>query len=159
MAEFVTIKTQPRSLFGGANTRRLRKQGLMPAVLYGHKEETVPVVLQRDEFDEGRPPRRPRRGPRDDGKTEKALIRELQWDHLGKEVLHVDFKRVCEDERIIIGVPIELRGIAPGVTGGGVLDQPLHTCSTSSAWPWPCRSRSASTSASCSWARRSTSRT
>ena len=42
-------------------------------------------------------------------------------------MLHVDFTRVAADERIKVVVPIELRGIAPGVTAGGVLDQPLHT--------------------------------
>src|SRR5439155_17618767 len=47
--------------------------------------------------------------------------------HLGKEVLHVDFMRVSQDERIEVPVRIELKGIAPGVTGGGILDQPLHT--------------------------------
>ena len=62
-----------------------------------------------------------------DGKTEKALIHEVQWDHLGKDMLHVDFTRVAADERVVVTVPIELRGIAPGVTAGGVLDQPLHT--------------------------------
>jgi large subunit ribosomal protein L25 len=50
----------------------------------------------------------------------------VQWDHLGKEVLHIDFERVSADERIHVSVPIELRGVAPGVTGGGVLDQPMH---------------------------------
>jgi large subunit ribosomal protein L25 len=43
------------------------------------------------------------------------------------EVLHVDFTRVAADERIHVMVPLEIRGIAPGVTGGGILDQPLHT--------------------------------
>src|SRR5206468_4967888 len=49
------------------------------------------------------------------------------WDHLGKDVLHIDFERVSADERIEVPVRIELKGIAPGVTGGGILDQPLHT--------------------------------
>jgi large subunit ribosomal protein L25 len=61
-----------------------------------------------------------------DGTAETALIREVQWDHLGKEVLHVDFARVSKDERIHVSVRLELRGTAPGVTAGGVLDQPLH---------------------------------
>jgi large subunit ribosomal protein L25 len=63
------------------------------------------------------------------GKQEKALIRDVQWDHLGKELLHVDFARVAADERIVLTVPIELRGTSPGVTAGGVLDQPIHTLS------------------------------
>jgi large subunit ribosomal protein L25 len=126
MADFVRIKTQPRTLFGSANTRRLRKQGLMPAVIYGHKEEVVSVVLPRDEFEKA-----VRKGAHIvdieyNGKTEKARIRELQWDHLGKEALHADFMRVSQDERIVIGVPIVLRGVAPGIAEGGVLDQPIH---------------------------------
>jgi large subunit ribosomal protein L25 len=65
-----------------------------------------------------------------DGKTEKALIKEVQWDHLGKEVLHVDFARVAADERVVVSVPIEIKGAAVGVTaGGGVLDQPMHILS------------------------------
>jgi large subunit ribosomal protein L25 len=40
--------------------------------------------------------------------------------------LHVDFARVAADERIKIEVRIELRGTAPGVTAGGLLDQPIH---------------------------------
>lgn len=127
MAETIVLKTQPRKLFGGANAKRLRKQGLLPAVVYGHKEEHLTVVLSRDEFEKAF-----RHGVRvlelDTGvKKETARIRELQWDHLGKDVVHVDFMRVSKDERIVVNVRIELRGIAPGVGPGGVLDQPLHT--------------------------------
>src|SRR5262249_18835617 len=53
-------------------------------------------------------------------------IREVQWDHLGKEILHIDFNRVAADERIHVSVPLEVRGTAPGVTEGGLLDQPIH---------------------------------
>jgi large subunit ribosomal protein L25 len=54
------------------------------------------------------------------------LISELQWDHLGKALLHADFQRVAVDERVSVTVPIELKGTAPGVTAGGALEQPLH---------------------------------
>src|SRR5260370_30980023 len=53
----------------------------------------------------------------------------MQWDFLGKEILHVDLTRVAADERITVSVKLEIRGIAPGVTSGGVLDQPLHELS------------------------------
>jgi large subunit ribosomal protein L25 len=49
------------------------------------------------------------------------------------ELLHVDFRRVAADERIHVTVPVELKGIAPGVTGGGILDQPIHTLSVECA--------------------------
>jgi large subunit ribosomal protein L25 len=127
MAESVTLTTQKRQSRGSAEARRLRKRGQIPAVLYGHKEATISLAIPQEEFDAIL-----RRHTRVvdlqvDGKPEKALIREVQWDHLGHDVLHVDFARVAADERIQIDVRIELRGIAPGATGGGVLDQPLHS--------------------------------
>jgi large subunit ribosomal protein L25 len=127
MAESVLLVSQPRSTRGTHEARRMRKKGMIPGVLYGHKEQTVSVMLPRDELY-----RVIRHGIRvvdlqAGGKTETALIRDVQWDHLGLDILHVDFARVAADERIKIEVRIELRGTAPGVTAGGVLDQPIHS--------------------------------
>jgi large subunit ribosomal protein L25 len=127
MAETVALTLQPRAERGSKKAARLRQRGLVPAIVYGHKEATAAVTLPLEQLEAA-----VRHGTRvfdlqADGKTEKAVITELQWDHLGKTILHVDFKRVSKDERIKVHVPLELRGIAPGVTGGGILDQPLHT--------------------------------
>ena len=126
MAEALVLITEQRSGRGKQLANRLRRQGRVPAVLYGHKEATVSVSLQRDELEKAI-----RHGVRvldlksgDD--VQKVLIREVQWDHLGKDLLHVDFARVGADERVEVTVPVELRGIAPGVAAGGVLDQPIH---------------------------------
>jgi large subunit ribosomal protein L25 len=127
MADSVKLVTQKRDPKGSAEARRLRRRGLIPAVLYGHKEETVPLAISREEFAALLRHHTRVVDLQNEGKQEKALIREVQWDHLGHDVLHVDFARVAEDERIKIEVRIELRGTAPGATGGGVLDQPLHT--------------------------------
>jgi large subunit ribosomal protein L25 len=127
MAETMVLEAQPRTKHGSHHAEKLRKAGKVPAVLYGHKEVTVSLALSRDDLTKAI-----RKGARvldlkTDGGTQKALISEVQWDHLGVDLVHVDFKRVDINERIHVSVPIELRGIAPGVTGGGVLDQPLHT--------------------------------
>jgi large subunit ribosomal protein L25 len=127
MAESVLLESRPRPSRGTHAARRLRREGLIPAVVYGHKEVVLSIALAKDDLMKAL-----RHGVRvvdlrADGKEEKALIRDVQYDHLGQEVLHVDFARVSADERITIQVPIELRGIAPGVTAGGLLDQPLHT--------------------------------
>jgi len=127
MAETVTLGANARKENGSQAARRLRREGKVPAVLYGHKEATIMLTLDRDEVTKAL-----RHGARvvdlkpEGGKEEKAFIRELQWDHLGKTLMHVDFTRVSLDERINVTVRLELRGIAPGVSGGGVLDQPLH---------------------------------
>ena len=58
--------------------------------------------------------------------NEKALIRDLQWDTFGTHVLHVDFARVSEHERIEVKVAVELRGQAVGVKDGGVVEHFVH---------------------------------
>jgi large subunit ribosomal protein L25 len=127
MAETVVLTTEKRDRCGSHAAERLRKTGRIPAVIYGHKEENEHVSLLRDDLIKAF-----RHGARVvDLQTtrgvEKALIRDIQWDHLGKEILHVDFARISADERYVVSVPIELRGISPGVNAGGILDQPLHT--------------------------------
>lgn len=129
MAESVVLVAKPREGRGSQAAKRLRKQGLVPGILYGHKEANVALSLSGEELHKA-----VRHGVRvvdlqADGKEEKALIKDIQWDYLGKEILHVDFARVSLDERIVVTVPVELRGTAPGVNAGGVLDQPIHTLS------------------------------
>lgn len=126
MADAVQLKTEPRTGQGSRDANRLRKAGRVPAVVYGHKEATVALTVSRDELAAAL-----RHHARTvdlvvDGKTETALIQEVQHDHLGSGLMHVDFRRVSRDERVRTTVEIELRGTAPGATGGGVLDQPLH---------------------------------
>jgi large subunit ribosomal protein L25 len=127
MAEIVLLPTEMREGRGTRISEKLRKLGKVPAVVYGHKEKTLSISVGHDVLLSA-----VRHGARIvdvqlDGKVEKAQIMELQWDYLGKDVLHVDFKRVSADERIQITVPVELKGIAPGIAAGGLLDQPLHT--------------------------------
>jgi large subunit ribosomal protein L25 len=126
MAESTQLTARKREGRGSKLAERLRKQGLVPAVVYGHKEATISVAIPRDEFAAVL-----RHGQRivdlqTDGHVQKTLIRDIQWDALGQEVLHVDFARVSADERIEIDVTVELRGTAPGATAGGVVDHVLH---------------------------------
>lgn len=129
MAESIVFVTQPRATTGSQRARQMRRKGLVPAVVYGHKEATLSITLPLDEVQKAL-----RHGVRvvdlkTDGNLQKALIREVQWDHLGKELLHIDFARVSEDERVVVSVPVELKGTAPGIAAGGALDQPMHTIS------------------------------
>ena len=85
-------------------------------------------------------------------------MRDVQWDHLGKEIIHLDFARVSADESIETEVRLDIRGTAPGVAEGGVLEQLVHTLRVTcraSAIPDAIRVDSAT----CTWARRSTSAT
>jgi large subunit ribosomal protein L25 len=128
MLEDAIIHANVRQQTGSRAMRRLRASGKIPAVIYGHKLATVPLAV-----DASRIYARLRHGAHGlleldiDGARESAVIKALQWDVFGKEVLHVDFARVSKDERVTLEVPIILRGTAPGIAEGGVLEQPLHS--------------------------------
>src|SRR5438067_8955878 len=120
----ITIK--PRAELGSRANKRLRDSGFVPGVIYGHKEAVVPVTLPRKEVSNHLS-----RGAHIfdlslDGKNEKVLVKEVQYDHLGIEVIHVDFARVSLDERVEVTVPLELKGTPKGEADGGVLQQILN---------------------------------
>jgi large subunit ribosomal protein L25 len=123
MAQSAQISAKNRSELGSRANKRLRDAGFVPGVIYGHKEAVVPVTLPRKElanhlshgahlFDLAL-----------EGKSEKVLVKEVQFDHLGHEVIHVDFARVSLDEKVEVTVPLELRGEPKGEADGGVLQQ------------------------------------
>jgi large subunit ribosomal protein L25 len=126
MADALTLNTEARTNKGSRDAGRLRKAGRIPGIVYGHKVAPAPVTVSRDELLSAL-----RQHARTlqlviGGKNETVMIQNVQHDHLGSHVLHVDFRRVSADERVRTTVDIELRGVAPGTNSGGVLDQPLH---------------------------------
>jgi len=115
-----------RDAFGSQNTRRLRRNGHIPAILYGHGKENVPLAVP-----EGQVQQAIRQKARlidlQGAVQESALIREVQWDALGNEILHMDLTRVSATEMVRIQVGLETRGTAAGVTAGGVVKLLIHT--------------------------------
>ncbi|MBI3823085.1 MAG: 50S ribosomal protein L25 [Planctomycetes bacterium] len=129
MAEIFVLQVQERKTRGTNASKQLRKKGLVPAVIYGHGEATASLSVPGDELNKAI-----RHGVRIfdvtlNGAAQKALLRDVQWDALGHDVLHADFYRVSADETITLEVKVELRGTAPGVTAGGVLVQQIHSLS------------------------------
>lgn len=127
MSAVVSLKAEPRTGSGSAAAIKLRKKGLVPGIVYGHKEANVAVTVNAEELDRAIRVQHARvLDLQLEGKKETVLIRELQWDTFGRVMLHIDFARVSATDRVKVTVPVELRN-TPKVTGGGVLDQPLHT--------------------------------
>jgi large subunit ribosomal protein L25 len=122
------LQVEPRSLHGKRNSRRLRRAGMVPAVLYGHGLECVSLAVQV-----GRLETVLRHGSRlvnlTGAANESAFIRELQWDTFGTHLLHVDLTRISAHEKVEVQVTVELRGEAPGVREGGVVSQLIHQVS------------------------------
>ncbi len=105
--------------------KRLRQTGKIPAVLYGHGEGTVMLTASEKEINK----------MIDIGShivalagevTGTALVKEVQWDALGSNVLHLDLARVDADEKVEVTLQVELHGEAPGLKNGGVVSLIQH---------------------------------
>ena len=124
MAEVLNV--QLRESRGKRNAKRMRRSGQLPAVLYGHGKDSLSLMLVADEVGAAM-----RHGSKlvelkGKGISENALIRDLQWDALGNDVLHIDLLRVDAGERLTVQVAVELRGEAPGLKEGGVVEHLVH---------------------------------
>jgi large subunit ribosomal protein L25 len=126
----LTVKT--RELLGSGATRRLRRQGLVPGVLYGHGE---PISISVEE----RELRRALTGAAGlhslldvevdgTGKAHASILKDYQVDKVRGGVIHIDLQEVRLDQPITASVSVHLMGgeDAPGVREGGVLSQPLR---------------------------------
>jgi large subunit ribosomal protein L25 len=126
-----TLKVEVRETRGKRHARRLRQSGAVPAILYGHGEANLSLSIPLDQVKSA-----VRHGARvvdlAGAVTEKAFIRDLQWDTFGLEVLHLDLARVSADEKVEVEVVVELRGESPGAKEGGVVSQVLHQVSVES---------------------------
>jgi len=121
-----------REKLGSAESRRLRKEGLVPGVLYGNGEPVSICIAEREL-------RRALTGSAGlhaildvevDGKgeTHASILKEYQVDPVRGLVTHVDLQEVRLDQAISASVQVQLVGgeDAPGVREGGVLSQPLR---------------------------------
>ncbi|HUT13134.1 MAG TPA: 50S ribosomal protein L25 [Thermoguttaceae bacterium] len=123
MAE--TLKVEVRESRGKRNARRLRKTGKIPGILYGHGEENVSLSVPSETLKT-----MVMHGSRlvtlASGVDESAFIRDVQWDTWGTHILHVDFTRISATEKVDVQVGVELRGEAPGIKEGGIIEHLVH---------------------------------
>ncbi|OGP54120.1 MAG: hypothetical protein A2Y65_12955 [Deltaproteobacteria bacterium RBG_13_52_11] len=120
---------------GKEEARRLRHQGLIPAVVYGQREETIPVTLNPQELSkvlrEGSGERTlinlTIEGLQDGPITKTVILKEKQIDPLKRTLLHADLYTIAMDEEINVNIPVRIVGKAAGVTvQGGILEQVLR---------------------------------
>ena len=108
--------------------KRLRQTGQIPAVLYGHGEDTIMLNVAAKDLNK----------VIDHGShivelagsvSQSAFIKSIQWDAFGSSVLHLDLTRVDANEEVEVTLPIELKGEAPGTHKGGVVKFLKHELS------------------------------
>ena len=137
MAEAVTIHVQARDPgknkgTGSRVSRKLRAQGRIPAIIYGHKQAPAPISLSRDDvWSMIKKATHVAQLKIGDAATEMVLVRDVQWDHLGKEIIHLDFARVSADESIHTQVNLDYHGTPAGLGEGGVLEVVIHSVEVS----------------------------
>jgi large subunit ribosomal protein L25 len=123
MAQTANINAQNRTALGSRANKRLRDTGLIPGVVYGHKQNVLPISLPKKELVNHLEHGAHLFALNLDGQNENVLVKEVQYDHLGLEVLHIDFARVDLNERVQVTIPLELKGTPKGEADGGVLTQ------------------------------------
>lgn len=120
------IGAERRQEKGPKAARRMRREGVVPGVLYGHGDNT-PISIR--EFDLMKLLVTPHVYLVElelEGKVEKVLVQEVQYHPVSDRPVHIDFYRYSEDEPIVMNIPVELVGHAVGVRAGGKLVQPVR---------------------------------
>jgi len=120
------IKAEKREIFGKNASRRLRREGMIPAILYGGGSSNVPLTLKKQDVfmilrsDTGE---NTVFQVSFDSESRDIMIKELQRDPVTDEILHADFVHIAMDKVIQVSVPVVSVGEAVGVkTEGGFVD-------------------------------------
>ncbi len=116
------IKGSKRVAGGKKAVKALRKEGLVPCVIYGNGTEATSFAVEETQF------RNLIYTPNIyivnveiDGKVQKAILKDLQFHPVSDELLHVDFLEVTDDKPVTIALPISIEGNSEGVRAGGKL--------------------------------------
>ena len=122
MVETLVLKAERRTGSGTRVARKERASGLVPCIIYGHKQEPVSVVLDYHDLALEIQHHHRLLEVDLDGEQTKLLVKDVQYDHLGDTIVHIDLTRVNIDERVGVTVGVELKGTPVGIADGGALD-------------------------------------
>ncbi|MBU4527235.1 MAG: 50S ribosomal protein L25/general stress protein Ctc [Hoeflea sp.] len=126
------LKAEARAQVGKGSARELRRNGFIPAVIYGDKQDPISIVLSRNEVT-----KKIHAGGflttlatiEVDGKKHSVLPKDFQLDPVRDFLMHVDFLRVSKDTQVTVEVPVHFENEekSPGIKRGGVLNIVRHT--------------------------------
>ncbi|MGP1515517.1 MAG: 50S ribosomal protein L25/general stress protein Ctc [Bacteroidales bacterium] len=135
----VSMSGSSRKNVGKKDAKALRKENMVPCVLYGGKEEQV-IFAVPDKYFKSLlfTPDTHYVELSIDGNKSMAILQDIQYHPVTDEVLHADFLRIFDDKPITIAVPVKTVGTAPGVLQGGKLQiklRKVRLCGLPSAIP------------------------
>jgi len=115
----ITIKGQLRTEFGKSATRQVRSQGSVPAVIYGGAKEvnfSAPAAAFKELV---YTPNFQLADVNIDGTHYKCILKDLQFDKVTDELIHLDLLELVDDKKVVASVPLKFTGTARGVRAGG----------------------------------------
>jgi large subunit ribosomal protein L25 len=136
MSKIVQLKAASRARAGKGASRAVRRSGLIPGVVYGDKQEPQLISLTYGDVLPHIETGRFLSTLIDldvDGKTVRAIPRDVQFEPVRDFIVHIDFLRLGKEARIKVNVPVHFRGqdVAPGIKAGGALNIVSHTVALS----------------------------
>ena len=130
--EIFDLKVTERHTFGKGSARTLRREGLVPAILYGPKRDSLPLTVSPMDLDKIYKTS----GTEqvifnlviENGGTQNvtAMVKEVQATPVTRQYLHVDFYEISLDEEIVVSILVEVTGKSKGVERGGFLQVVRH---------------------------------
>jgi large subunit ribosomal protein L25 len=124
----ITINAQLRSEFGKKASRDMRRAGNVPAVVYGVEKDAQGAPVSKSIYVSEKELAKLLYTPNVyivnlnvEGKTVKAILKDLQCHFVTDRPVHVDFYQITEDKPIVMEIPVKLNGLAEGVKAGGKL--------------------------------------
>ena len=125
MTKTTLLKAEIRERTGTNAVQKVRKEGRIPAIVYGHKQIPVAISLDAHKFVDVVHHGHRLIEVQIDKKKEKIIVKDLQYDYLSKNIIHADLMRVDITEAIKVNVPIELKGAAAakGTHEGGIIEE------------------------------------
>jgi large subunit ribosomal protein L25 len=122
MSDTKTLTVEVREAFGSAASRRLRRSGQVPCVVYTGGNEPSAISIEREILEKAISS--PHVIQLDiQGSVKNVLTQDVQWEYMTNTLVHVDFKEIRMDEKIQTAVPLVAIGDAVGVIKGGNLEQ------------------------------------
>ena len=125
-----SLTATARATSGKGAARSLRREGSVPAVIYGHAREAQSLAVPSRDLEKLLGSIAAGSTVVElaiDGKTSRTLIREIQRHPFKRHVLHVDFQELVAGEKITVMIPLVLHGVPEGVRlGGGILEQMMR---------------------------------
>ena len=117
--KIIDLPVETRELLGSAESRRLRRRGGIPVVLYGGGRDSVHLATTRDAFGEVLKYHSAVVRLTAGDVEQTALVRDVAWDTFGDYVEHLDLLRVEAHDEVDVSVPLHFVGIPVGVSHGG----------------------------------------